>query len=101
VPSDGVVYLLPAFDEYLISYKDRSQVLAPQFASKINAGGGMINPSICVDGLIKGVWTRKFVKGELVVSAQWFENNHVQLGYEFQNAVQRYADFLGRPAAAG
>lgn len=32
--------LLPAFDQYLVGYKDRSAVLDPSHAKRVNAGGG-------------------------------------------------------------
>ena len=36
-----VGHLLPRFDEYLLGYKDRSLVLDPTYAKRVNAGGGM------------------------------------------------------------
>jgi hypothetical protein len=53
------VQLLPGFDEYLLGYKDRSHVLAPQFAERIVPGGnGVFKPMIVSDGQIVGTWQR-------------------------------------------
>jgi hypothetical protein len=37
-----IVRLLPAFDTYLLGYQNRNLVVSPQYARRINAGGGMI-----------------------------------------------------------
>jgi hypothetical protein len=52
------VHLLPAFDEYTVAYKDRSAVLDPAFAKRVNAGGGMLAPVIIVNGIVAGRWQR-------------------------------------------
>lgn len=53
------VYLLPGFDEYLLGYKERSDVLAPQYADRIVPGGnGVFKPMIVARGQIVGTWQR-------------------------------------------
>jgi hypothetical protein len=52
--SSGFVRLLPAFDTYLLGYKQRP--VAPEFAGRINAGGGWIHPAVVLDGRVIGVW---------------------------------------------
>ncbi|TCO46529.1 winged helix DNA-binding domain-containing protein [Actinocrispum wychmicini] len=49
--------LLPAFDTYVLGYKNRP--VAEEFAKRVNAGGGMIRPTIVVDGRIAGTWRRR------------------------------------------
>jgi hypothetical protein len=54
----GLVRLLPAFDEYLLGWKDRALV-APAAAWKaINRGGGWLHPVVLTDGRAVGTWTR-------------------------------------------
>ena len=38
VPDAATVVLLPGFDDYVLAYKDRGDVLAPEHASKIVPG---------------------------------------------------------------
>lgn len=37
--SQPSVYLLPAFDEYIVGYRDRSDILDPVHAKALNGGG--------------------------------------------------------------
>jgi hypothetical protein len=47
---------LPAFDEYLIAYADRSAVLAPEHTGKAIASNGIFRPTILHDGIVTGTW---------------------------------------------
>jgi hypothetical protein len=58
--------LLGHFDTYLLGYRDRSLALAPEFASRIQTGGGFLQPHVVVDGRVVGTWRR--VDGELVIT---------------------------------
>jgi winged helix DNA-binding protein len=58
-------YLLPAFDEYTVAYKDRSAALDPMYARQVFSVNGIFSPIIVVDGKIVGVWKRKLRKGNL------------------------------------
>ena len=48
--------LLPAYDEYLLSWRDRDLILGPAHASKVYPGGGILRPVIVTDGVITGTW---------------------------------------------
>ena len=48
--------LLPAFDEYLLGWRDRSFALASGRAGSVNRGGGMIRPVLIVDGRVEATW---------------------------------------------
>ncbi|MFF5207434.1 winged helix DNA-binding domain-containing protein [Streptosporangium sp. NPDC000396] len=51
------VRLLPAFDEYLLGWRTRSGVLADAHARSVHPGGGILRPTVLVDGLIRGTWS--------------------------------------------
>jgi winged helix DNA-binding protein len=48
--------LLGAFDSLLLGYADRSPIVPPQHAKKVNAGGGLIRPTMLADGRVVGTW---------------------------------------------
>lgn len=52
-------HLLPAFDEYLIAYKDRSAVLAPEHRVRAFNTFGIFRPVLLHGGRIVGRWSRK------------------------------------------
>jgi hypothetical protein len=49
------VRLLPAFDNYLVGYRDRAALLDPELHRRVYQGG-MIRPTVSVDGAIVGSW---------------------------------------------
>jgi hypothetical protein len=60
------VRLLPAFDTFVLGYADRSLHLAPEHARSVNAGGGMVRPTVLIDGIVTGTWSHR--RNEVVVS---------------------------------
>jgi hypothetical protein len=50
------VRLLPAFDTYLLGYRDRSHAVPEQHAKRVWPGGGWIHPVVLVDGVAAGTW---------------------------------------------
>jgi hypothetical protein len=51
------VVLLPGFDEFVLGYRDRSTILAPEFAPRIVPGNnGMFRPTVVLDGQVVGTW---------------------------------------------
>ncbi len=93
------VHLLPAFDEYLVGYQDRRAVLDPQQVKRINAGGGMLNPVIVIDGVVEGTWKRTLKKDTVTVTPTWFMPPTDPQRYAFQDAAHRYAAFLNLRAS--
>jgi len=55
-PHRPAVRLLPAFDPYLLGYRDRTLAVRSEHAKRVNAGGGMVRPTVAVDGLVVGAW---------------------------------------------
>jgi len=49
--------LLPAFDPYMLGWKDRSFAVAADHARRIHPGGGMLRATATVDGRVVGTWT--------------------------------------------
>ena len=48
--------LLPRFDPYLLGHRSRDLILAPAFAKRVNAGGGMIAQTMLDAGRVVGTW---------------------------------------------
>ncbi len=89
-------YLLPAFDEYLLGYKERSAVLAAQHADKVVPGGnGMFLPMMVLQGQIVGTWKRTLKKKSVHIDYTPFAKLKKTELAAFDEAAQRYGEFLG------
>jgi len=95
VRPEQTVCLLPAYDEYLLGYKDRSHVLDDEFADHVCPGNnGVFQPMIVVDGQIVGIWKRKLKAKSIDIELYPFTT----LG-DARDAVmaeaERYSEFMG------
>jgi hypothetical protein len=97
------VHLLPAFDEYLVGYKDRSAALDPAHSQTIQPGGnGIFSPVIVRDGEVVGVWRRAIQKNTLEITAKPFAKLGAAEAGAFAAAAERYGRFLDlRVAVSG
>jgi hypothetical protein len=93
------VLLLPGFDEYILGYRDRSTVLAPEHADLIVPGGnGLFRPTIVVDGEVVGTWSRTARGDEILVVPQAFGPLDAELLAGLADAVRSLGSFLDRDA---
>jgi hypothetical protein len=94
------VHLLPAFDEYLIGYKDRSAVLAVEDAPRVVPGkNGVFLPTIVVGGRVVGTWKRTLRKASIDIAL----NPFTHLGDSDERAIEAarsYGDFVGLPLSS-
>jgi hypothetical protein len=96
-PAAGVT-LLPGFDEYVLGYRDRSAVLAPEHADAIVPGGnGMFRATVVVDGEVAGTWSRRASRGGVVIDTAPFDGWAVRDLGGIEAAVERYGRFIDRP----
>ncbi|MEP7337999.1 MAG: winged helix DNA-binding domain-containing protein [Acidobacteriota bacterium] len=87
-------YLLPAYDEYTVAYKDRSAVLNPVYARQASTGNGIFNPIIVVDGQVAGTWKRMLKKDTLVITPSPFAKLTKAESRAIAAAASRYGKFL-------
>jgi hypothetical protein len=73
LPQPLSVRLLPAFDTYLLGYRNRDLVLPPAYATRIQAGGGVLNPALLVDGRVLGQWKLVAKRAGMEVQVTEFE----------------------------
>lgn len=87
--------LLPAFDEFLIGYQRRDDVLAPAHVKRINAGGGLLAPVLVLEGRVVGIWRRTLAAKRVTVEFEWFTKPTTPQQRAMQREAERYATFLG------
>lgn len=93
--SYGEPLLLAGFDEFLLSYRDRSAVLDAAHAGKVVPGGnGIFQPFIVDDGAVVGTWKRTFRKQSVTFDLLPFEEDSA-IAQRALPSMQRYAAFHG------
>ncbi|MBG6181429.1 winged helix DNA-binding domain-containing protein [Arthrobacter sp. CAN_A1] len=95
LPRTSGMVLLPAFDEYVIGYQDRSPVLAPKDAQLIVPGGnGVFRPTVVTNGRVAGTWHRSADRSGGPV-ANPFESMTARDERAFLEAGRSYERFIG------
>lgn len=89
------LYLLPAFDEFLISYKDRSAIITFEDHKKTVSNNGMFRPIIVINGEIVGVWKRIFKKDRIVIEINSFRDFSSAIKKQVEAQALVFGEFMG------
>ena len=90
------VYVLPAFDEYIISYKNRNAIISTEHQKKAFSSNGIFRPLIVIDGQITGIWKRTTKKNSVVIEPTFFESKAISNSI-VEKAIQAYGNYLEKP----
>ena len=71
----GRLHLLPSYDEYLLGYKDRTDVLPKEHYPKAFTNNGLFYPVILHEGQVIGNWSKSAKKGSASIECSWFRSN--------------------------
>lgn len=88
------VYLLPAFDEFIISYKDRRHILLEHDQAKAISSNGVFRPVIVVNGLVVGLWSRTTKKNTFIIELKPFVQLNKNVRHEIENKAAGYGVFF-------
>jgi len=96
IPKTGKesVYLLPAFDEFIISYRDRSASLPFENHNKTISNNGIFRPVIVVNGQVTGIWKRTIKKDKVMVETEFFKQPNKTTKSLVEKAVVQFGHFL-------
>ena len=95
-PHMAKAYLVPAFDEFIISYKDRRALDTSRFLRKAISENGFFRPTIVVDGQVKGVWKRSIKKDRVILDFDLFELPDQAMPELLEEASQPLGYFLDK-----
>jgi hypothetical protein len=90
-------FLLPAFDEFIISYRDRSPSIATTNMSRAIYINGIFRPVIVLNGEVIGIWQRNQKKNKIEVNATYFNSINNFIEDCFEKEVERLSMYWGRP----
>ncbi|WP_433125599.1 winged helix DNA-binding domain-containing protein [Micromonospora sp. CA-240977] len=90
--------VLPGFDEYLLGYRDRTLMLDPAHQAAVVPGNnGIFQATVVRAGRVVGVWKRKVGRAAVTITIQPLTPMSSGERARVEQALQRYADFLGLP----
>jgi hypothetical protein len=97
-PREGIVRLLPGWDNYLMGHRDRDFIAEPANWRRIMPGGGLLRPAILVDGVAAGTWGLRRGGSSLRVTLSPFGELEAAVEEAIQAEVADIGRFEGRPA---
>lgn len=92
------VFLLPAYDEFIISYKNRTASLPFQDQRKAVSNNGIFRPIIVVDGQVIGIWKRSVKNEKVLIETSFFQANKKSTEQLIEEQANKYEFFLGKKA---
>jgi hypothetical protein len=94
---ERTVRLLPAFDEYIIAYADRSAAITIEDRAKAVSDNGIFRPTIVVNGEAAGIWSRVPDKGGIVLKRELFKRLGAEAMRAMAEEAERYRRFCEGP----
>ena len=88
--------LLPAFDEFIISYKDRSASLSLVNNKKVVSENGIFRPVIVMNGQVTGLWKRTIKKEKVMVETDFFRPPDKLVNNLIEKEAAAFGNFLGK-----
>jgi hypothetical protein len=90
------VHLLPAYDELLISYRDRSSSLSEVDNKRTVSENGIFYPAIVINGQVAGLWKRKTKKDKVKVELHFFHKANSSTIKHIEDKANRFGRFLSK-----
>lgn len=89
--STNPVYLLPAFDEFLIGYRNRSASLSTVYNKETISSNGIFRPVLVINGQVSGIWRKLTMKDHIKLEISTF----VPVKKENSKQIKEAAGFVG------
>lgn len=96
VHEPNTVFLLPSFDEFIISYKDRTASLPAGFQRQAVSVNGIFHPVIVNAGKVIGTWKRSVIKEKVIITPEFFDAPGKQVIKRVVKASADYGKFLNK-----
>jgi hypothetical protein len=92
------VFLLPTYDEFLISYTDRSASISVEFEHHMKeiSDRGVFRPIIVVNGQVAGIWKRTIKKNTLLLELEYFSPPDTVIKLKGEESAHRLGGYLGK-----
>jgi len=95
-PDSAEIYFLPAFDEFLISYRDRTASLLLVDNKKVISVNGIFYPIVMKCGQVIGSWKRNIRNNHVLFTKNLFKSGTSDQDINFLRSINRYSNFIGK-----
>ena len=100
VPHSSLItaFLLPTYDEFILSYADRSSSIPSKQEQHMKeiSDRGVFRPIIVVNGQVTGIWKRTIKKGTIIIEIQPFTPPDQSTQELINHAASQYEHYLGK-----
>ncbi len=90
------VHLLPAYDEFLISYANRSAALQDKHYKNTVSSNGIFRPVILIDGQVFGLWKRNSIKDKIIIEFELYKSVSKIEKSLILKAADNFSSFTGK-----
>ena len=94
--AEDPAFLLPAFDEFIIGYRDRSATIAFENHKRAVSSNGIFRPTVVVNGETTGKWKRTIKKDKTIIEIDYFTTANRSVQKLIETASVRYGGFFGK-----
>lgn len=97
-PIGNSAFLLPTYDEFILSYTDRSAAISPGLEQHMKeiSDRGVFWPILLLNGQVTGIWKRVIKKDLLTIKVEPFSALDPDVAGLVNEAIDRYARFTGK-----
>lgn len=88
--------LLAPFDEFVVSYKDRTEMIGKAHYAKVITKNGIFSPTITLNGRIIGSWKKSMKKNVPHIALTFFEKVPKKTISLFQPEIERLEKFYAQ-----
>lgn len=98
-PLPDSAFLLPAFDEYLVSYKNREAAIGSEDLPKAVSKNGIFWPITVINGQISGLWKKTAKKDTITIELDAFRVHSSSEKKILKQAAKAFEHFSGQNTA--
>jgi hypothetical protein len=95
-PNDQI-YCLPAFDEYLVGYADRTASLDASNTRKVITVNGIFKPVLVCNGKVIGYWKRSKKGNQVVIEFTTFQKSNKEMKARIEASFKLFQSYLDLP----
>jgi hypothetical protein len=89
-------YLLPGYDEYVLSYRDRKASIPAEHSKRTISSNGIFWPIIVINGLVSGLWNKTTKKDKMVIGMKFLRPHNKKEKETLARAAKDIGRFWGK-----